>query len=55
MMRGNGGLCKWDYMATVPAPFDGCHMTYLMFGHKRSGERCIIRLSRASVVVGVIK
>ena len=41
MMRGNGGLCKWDYMATVSAPFDGCHMTYLMFGHKRSGERCI--------------
>lgn len=52
---GNGGLCKWDYLATVPPPFDGCHMVYLMFGHKRSGERCIIRMSRASVMVGVTK
>ena len=55
LMTGGGGMCKWDFIANIPPPLEESKMHYMLFGHKRSGERCVVRVARAGVVVGVVK
>ena len=32
-------MCKWDFIANIPSPIEESQMHYMLFGHKRSGQR----------------
>lgn len=44
LMTAGGRMCKWDFIANIPPPFEGAQMHY-MFLATRSGERAVVRLA----------
>lgn len=33
LMTAGGRMCKWDFIANIPPPFEGAQMHYMFLGH----------------------